>query len=190
MHHRGWHRGSSVSNCREQIISSSGQDHGFQPRISIGIDVGDWKFSRLNSAPSAPFCLFLNKYFYLLCVCHRCADVLIRRGFDVTILEARERIGGRVHQVTTPPGHVVDVGANWIHGTEGNPILDLAKMTNTATHSVGVWNFLVLTFEPRIISETLIRDPLVGRTGQYLRWRWKAYTRWPFTERGHVEHRC
>ena len=28
-------------------------------------------------------------------------------------------------------------GANWIHGTDKNPILDLAKETNTATCSVG-----------------------------------------------------
>jgi monoamine oxidase len=28
----------------------------------------------------------------------RCADVLLSRGFDVTILEARNRIGGRVCQ--------------------------------------------------------------------------------------------
>lgn len=29
-------------------------------------------------------------------------------------------------------GHVVDVGPNWIHGTNNNPILDLARETDTA----------------------------------------------------------
>jgi phytoene dehydrogenase-like protein len=66
----------------------------------------------------------------------RCADLLLQHGFDVTILEARERIGGRLHQVKLSSGQVVDAGANWIHGTDKNPIMELAKQTNTPTHSV------------------------------------------------------
>ena len=50
----------------------------------------------------------------------------------MTLIEGRSRLGGRVHQVTLPPGHVVDAGPNWIHGTTNNPILDLAKETGTA----------------------------------------------------------
>lgn len=47
-------------------------------------------------------------------------------------------MGGRVHQTYVPnTDHLVDIGANWIHGTDHNPILDLAKQTNTATHSWG-----------------------------------------------------
>lgn len=34
-----------------------------------------------------------------------------------------------------PSGHLVDLGPNWIHGTEHNPILDLAKQTETPTHT-------------------------------------------------------
>lgn len=34
-------------------------------------------------------------------------------------------------------GQVIDAGPNWIHGTESNPILDIAKQTNTA---VGSWD--------------------------------------------------
>ena len=67
----------------------------------------------------------------------RCADILLQNGFEVTILEGRDRIGGRTHQATLPSGHLVDLGANWIHGTDHNPILDLAKQTNTPTHSWG-----------------------------------------------------
>ena len=54
----------------------------------------------------------------------------------MTLIEGRSRLGGRVHQVTLPPGHVVDAGPNWIHGTTNNPILDLAKETGT-TFSTG-----------------------------------------------------
>ncbi|KAK4201445.1 putative peroxisomal N(1)-acetyl-spermine/spermidine oxidase [Triangularia verruculosa] len=63
----------------------------------------------------------------------RCADILIRYGFRVTILEARNRLGGRIHQQRLPNGCLIDMGANWIHGTDDNPILDLAKETKTHT---------------------------------------------------------
>lgn len=53
------------------------------------------------------------------------------------MLEARNRVGGRLHQVTLPNGHLVDLGPNWIHGTNDNPMLDLAKLTDTA---VGSWD--------------------------------------------------
>ena len=67
----------------------------------------------------------------------RCADVLIQKGCKVTILEGRDRIGGRLHQEKLPNGHLVDLGPNWIHGTKDNPILDLAKQTGT---DVGSWD--------------------------------------------------
>ncbi|KAI8948407.1 flavin-containing amine oxidoreductase [Xylaria longipes] len=63
----------------------------------------------------------------------RCADVLLQHGFDVTLIEGRNRLGGRVHQVPLTQGHLVDAGPNWIHGTNNNPMMELAKKTNTAT---------------------------------------------------------
>ncbi|KAG6093827.1 hypothetical protein E4U30_003972 [Claviceps sp. LM220 group G6] len=62
----------------------------------------------------------------------RCADVLLQNGFRVTVLEARDRVGGRVHQQRLKNGHMVDLGPNWIHGTDNNPILELAKRTETS----------------------------------------------------------
>ena len=42
------------------------------------------------------------------------ADALARRGVSVVVLDARNRVGGRIHTVDG-----VDFGAHWIHGTEG-----------------------------------------------------------------------
>ncbi|KAK4138894.1 FAD/NAD(P)-binding domain-containing protein [Trichocladium antarcticum] len=67
----------------------------------------------------------------------RCADVLLASGFRVTILEARNRLGGRIYQERLPNGHLFDVGANWIHGTTDNPIMDLVRETKTPT---GAWD--------------------------------------------------
>lgn len=43
-----------------------------------------------------------------------------------------------------PNGHLVDVGPNWIHGTDDNPILDLAKQTGT---TVGTWDTTSCAFD-------------------------------------------
>ncbi|KAK9418635.1 putative Amine oxidase domain-containing protein [Seiridium unicorne] len=57
----------------------------------------------------------------------RCASLLLDHDdFEVTLIEGRDRLGGRVHQVKLPNGHLVDCGPNWIHGTEDNAILDIA----------------------------------------------------------------
>src|SRR6516162_6863463 len=47
-------------------------------------------------------------------------------GYDVAILEARERIGGRIW-TSRDLGVPADLGASWIHGFEDNPISRLAK---------------------------------------------------------------
>ncbi|KAL4913704.1 hypothetical protein BDW62DRAFT_220512 [Aspergillus aurantiobrunneus] len=60
----------------------------------------------------------------------RCADILIQNGARVTIFEARDRLGGRVHQ-SKVGDHLVDMGPNWIHGTGANPIVDIAEATGT-----------------------------------------------------------
>lgn len=50
-------------------------------------------------------------------------------GQDVTVLEARDRIGGRVHTSRLWSDLPMDLGASWIHGTDGNPITALAQAT-------------------------------------------------------------
>ncbi|WP_141578708.1 NAD(P)/FAD-dependent oxidoreductase [Actinomadura sp. WMMA1423] len=58
---------------------------------------------------------------------------LADRGRRVTVLEARDRIGGRVWTSRQWPGMPLDMGASWIHGVDGNPITDLAEMAGART---------------------------------------------------------
>lgn len=55
------------------------------------------------------------------------ARALADRGLPVTVVEARSRIGGRVHTSALWPDLPMDLGASWIHGTTGNPITALAR---------------------------------------------------------------
>lgn len=58
------------------------------------------------------------------------ANHLIKNGFkDFKILEARNRIGGRIIQIDIGSAKI-ELGANWIHGVLGNPIYELA-MSNS-----------------------------------------------------------
>ncbi|MDP9034743.1 MAG: FAD-dependent oxidoreductase [Myxococcota bacterium] len=52
---------------------------------------------------------------------------LAKAGARVIVLEARERIGGRVWTDRSWPGNPVDMGASWIHGVTRNPIARLAR---------------------------------------------------------------
>ena len=47
-------------------------------------------------------------------------------GREVLVLEARDRIGGRVWTSGRWPELPLDLGATWIHGVRGNPITELA----------------------------------------------------------------
>jgi monoamine oxidase len=47
-------------------------------------------------------------------------------GANVTVLEARDRIGGRILTSRAWADMPMDMGASWIHGVTGNPLADLA----------------------------------------------------------------
>ncbi|WP_235933289.1 flavin monoamine oxidase family protein [Paragemmobacter ruber] len=62
------------------------------------------------------------------------ARALQAGGAEVTVIEARDRIGGRVWTDRGWPGLPVDMGASWIHGVTGNPLTALARTAGAALH--------------------------------------------------------
>ncbi|XP_048395420.1 spermine oxidase isoform X2 [Stegostoma tigrinum] len=78
------------------------------------------------------------------------AKKLLANGFtDIVILEASERIGGRVQSVKLGCA-TFDLGATWIHGAHGNPIYQLAE-------------------DHGLLEETTDRERSIGRISLYSR---------------------
>nr|BAS29669.1 polyamine oxidase 5 [Selaginella lepidophylla] len=50
--------------------------------------------------------------------------------FDLTVLEASHRVGGRIHTCQFSTSEQVEIGATWIHGVEGSPIYQIAEEAN------------------------------------------------------------
>ncbi|XP_031636092.1 spermine oxidase-like [Contarinia nasturtii] len=90
------------------------------------------------------------------------ASKLISNGFEnVTILEAENRIGGRVHTIDFG-ANVLDMGAQWCHGESGNVVYEMAKDKNLLSSNVPTYktfNFVRSNGEeiPAEISERLTK---------------------------------
>ena len=61
------------------------------------------------------------------------AKKLKDKGFTVIVLEAQEKIGGRL-RTDRSMGIAFDEGASWIHGPNGNPITKLASQAGANTY--------------------------------------------------------
>ena len=74
------------------------------------------------------------------------ARTLVDAGQNVLVLEARERIGGRVWTSRAWADAPLDMGASWIHGTRGNPLTALASRVRART--------IVTTYDNAITYDT------------------------------------
>jgi monoamine oxidase len=60
------------------------------------------------------------------------AKKLKEKGFNVTVLEAQDKVGGRL-RTNRSLGVAFDEGGSWIHGITGNPITTLAQQAGMNT---------------------------------------------------------
>ncbi|MCL2542302.1 MAG: FAD-dependent oxidoreductase [Nocardioidaceae bacterium] len=68
------------------------------------------------------------------------ARLLARAGRSVVVLEARDRVGGRLHTARSA-GLVTDLGASWIHGIDDNPLYDAVAAFGMPTREFTVGSF-------------------------------------------------
>ena len=62
------------------------------------------------------------------------ANALTHAGVECVVLEARDRIGGRLHTVDLA-GSPVDLGGSWIHTPAGNPMSAFAQQVGVSCRS-------------------------------------------------------
>lgn len=86
------------------------------------------------------------------------AHLLHTAGYPVTVIEGRDRLGGRIWTDRGWDGAPMDLGASWIHGAVGNPVADLASQFGIRTTEYDVDR---LARDPR-------ESPTYNATGQLL----------------------
>ena len=62
------------------------------------------------------------------------ANALTQAGVECVVLEARDRVGGRLHTVDVG-GCPVDLGGSWIHMPDGNPMSAFARLAGVSCRS-------------------------------------------------------
>ncbi len=102
---------SKISNASEKIIYSPAR--GKQKIIIIGAGISGLSAARL----------------------------LHDAGYPVEIIEARHRIGGRIHSFRFTEDTTLDAGASWIHGIEGNPLTEITKNLKIETRTFNAGTF-------------------------------------------------
>jgi monoamine oxidase len=86
------------------------------------------------------------------------AQRLSSAGVQVRVLEARNRIGGRIHSRRVWGSHV-ELGASWVHGVRGNPVASLARNDG-------------LTLTTTDYDDAVVRDSVTGRPSAEADRRW------------------
>lgn len=88
------------------------------------------------------------------------AQQLKAAGFEVVVLEARDRIGGRVHSTTNSAGTTVEEGATWIHGNQAEFETLVAGMNLPTVNSDfrKMTYFRTLPVAPTVVTQTIWDD--------------------------------
>nr|WP_231985657.1 FAD-dependent oxidoreductase [Mycobacterium sp. E3247] len=88
------------------------------------------------------------------------ARSLADAGWPVRVIEARDRIGGRVH-TDRDWGTPLEMGASWIHGTTDNPLVPLARQAQAQLVTTDYYSWAKLVIDPELAP--LDYDPTLWR---------------------------
>ncbi len=77
------------------------------------------------------------------------ARSLADAGWPVRVIEARDRIGGRVY-TNRDWGVPLEMGASWIHGTTDNPLMELSRKAHAQLVTTDYYGWAKLAVDPRL----------------------------------------
>ena len=82
---------------------------------------------------------------------------LKNEGYDVQILEARTRVGGRIY-TNRERGYPIDLGASWMHGNKQNPLEPVIKQFGVKSKETDYENVVLLDGDSEITPEILFNS--------------------------------
>lgn len=77
------------------------------------------------------------------------ARSLADAGWPVRLIEARDRIGGRIY-TNRDWGMPLEFGASWVHGTTDNPLMELARQAQAQLVPTDYYGWAKLAVDPRL----------------------------------------
>lgn len=77
------------------------------------------------------------------------ARSLADAGWPVRIVEARDRVGGRI-RTDRDWGAPLEMGASWIHGTADNPLMELAQRAQAELVPTDYYGWAKLAVDPKL----------------------------------------
>jgi monoamine oxidase len=86
------------------------------------------------------------------------ARSLVDAGWPVRLIEARDRIGGRVY-TNRDWGVPIEMGASWIHGTANDPLMELARKARAQVIPTDYYGWAKLAVDPRLPPVDYDADP-------------------------------
>ena len=86
------------------------------------------------------------------------ARSLTDEDYDVIVLEARDRVGGRIWTSRAWPDAPLDMGASWIHGVQGNPITALAETFRVETVETNYDSQVVYDVDGRRLTDEMLEE--------------------------------
>lgn len=80
------------------------------------------------------------------------------QGWEVVVLEGRDRVGGRLWSLRPPglEGMALDLGASWIHGVKDNPIAALAQQWQIPTVTTDLDKYQLYDWEGKRVSDAQV----------------------------------
>lgn len=86
------------------------------------------------------------------------AKELTRHGLNVILIEARDRIGGRIHSLQLEDGSFIEMGAQFVHGVKNNPLYALSEQYHLEVKPYVRSNWALFDMQGNEIDKTALND--------------------------------